>query len=181
MITNSVPMMTSTASESALRASFRSSIALSHRSICRSAARCASIKSKASCSSWSRSKEGRSGSFSNYRILNMDSLRFRLPSSRSSRDLIRSRMRSSSFTGTRSSRNQLLVRHMVRVHDPAQRIHEDVRVTSVVEPPLQFFKVAVDMLDADLVERADDGALETLQTLSMPLVCTSPTTHCSAL
>ena len=37
---------------------------------------------------------------------------------------------------------------------------EDMGVVPVVKPPLQLFKVAVHMLDADMMERPDDGALE---------------------
>ena len=46
------------------------------------------------------------------------------------------------------------------VHDTAQRVAEDVRVTSVIVTPLQFFEVTIQMLDAHLVERAHQGPLE---------------------
>ena len=59
-----------------------------------------------------------------------------------------------------TSGHQIPVLQRVGSHDPGQRVPEDVRVVTVVEAPLQFFKVAVQVLHADLVERADDGALE---------------------
>ena len=58
------------------------------------------------------------------------------------------------------SSHQLPVPERVGVDDACQRVAEDMRVVAVVEPPLQFFEVAVHMLGAHLVERADDGALE---------------------
>ena len=60
----------------------------------------------------------------------------------------------------RSPVNELPVGERVGVHDAPQGVSEDVRVVPVVEPPFQFFEVAVQMLRTDLVERADDGALQ---------------------
>ena len=37
---------------------------------------------------------------------------------------------------------------------------EDLRIVPIVESPLQFLQVSVQMFDADLVERTDDGPLE---------------------
>ena len=55
---------------------------------------------------------------------------------------------------------QFLIGEVVGRKDTPQSVSEDVLVVSVVEPPLQFFKVAVQMLGADLVERAHNGPLE---------------------
>ncbi len=53
-------------------------------------------------------------------------------------------------------RRERLVLQRVRIHDPAQRIPENVRVVAVVEAPFEFFEIAVNMLLRDVVERADD-------------------------
>ena len=37
---------------------------------------------------------------------------------------------------------------------------ENLRVVLIVETPFQFFEVSVQTLDADFVERTDDGTLE---------------------
>lgn len=46
------------------------------------------------------------------------------------------------------------------MNDLSQSIPENVGVVPVVEPPLQLLQVAVQVLDADLVEGSDDGPLE---------------------
>ena len=43
---------------------------------------------------------------------------------------------------------------------PPQRVAEDVGVVPVVEPPLQFVEIGVEMLGTDLVERTDDRAFQ---------------------
>ena len=58
------------------------------------------------------------------------------------------------------SGHQRLVSQRSSVHDPFQGISEDMRVFPVVESPLQFLKVAVQVLPAHLVEGADNGPLE---------------------
>ena len=55
---------------------------------------------------------------------------------------------------------QVPIRQCFGVENAPQGVPEDVRVVPVVEPSLQFFEVAVQVLRADLVERADDGPLE---------------------
>ena len=56
--------------------------------------------------------------------------------------------------------DQLLVGKIASVDDPLHGVMEDLRVVPVVETPFQFFEVAVQMLDADLVERSDNRTLE---------------------
>ena len=56
--------------------------------------------------------------------------------------------------------HQLLIGHLVGLNDSLHGVMEDVGVVAVVESPLQFLKVAIQMLDADLVERADNRTLE---------------------
>ena len=56
--------------------------------------------------------------------------------------------------------DQFTVRQRAGGQDAPKRVGEDARVAPVVEPPLQFFEVAVDVLQADLVERPDDRPFE---------------------
>ena len=56
--------------------------------------------------------------------------------------------------------HKLPVSEGVRIDDAGQRVAENMRVVPVVVAPLQFFQVAVHMLDAHLVEGPDDGTLE---------------------
>ena len=56
--------------------------------------------------------------------------------------------------------DQLPVGQGSGVDDPLHGVTEDMRVVAVVESPLQFLKVAVQVLDAHLVKGADDGTLE---------------------
>ena len=42
------------------------------------------------------------------------------------------------------------------VDDPLQRILDKVRVIPVIESPLQFFEVTIHMLDAHLIEGANN-------------------------
>ena len=58
------------------------------------------------------------------------------------------------------SRNQFLVGERPGVDDSLEGVLKYVKVIPVVESPLQFFEVAVEMLDAHLVKGADDGSLE---------------------
>ena len=60
----------------------------------------------------------------------------------------------------RRSSDQRPVLHRVGTHDAPERVTEDVGVVAVVEPALQFLQIAVHVLDAHLVERSDDAALE---------------------
>ena len=60
----------------------------------------------------------------------------------------------------RESGYQILIGEVVGCKDSPHGVSEDVRVVSVVEPPLKLFEVAVQMLGADFVERAHDGPLE---------------------
>ena len=53
--------------------------------------------------------------------------------------------------------NQLTVRQRVGGQDSAQRIGENVRVLTVVEPPLQLLEVADDMCVATLWQRSSLG------------------------
>ena len=57
-------------------------------------------------------------------------------------------------------RHQLPVGQVSGVHDAPESVREDVRIIAVIVTPLQFFQVAIQMLDAHLVERADDRPLE---------------------
>ena len=57
-------------------------------------------------------------------------------------------------------RDQCIVGECVRVHDAPEGVAEDVRVVPVVESPLELLEVAVHVLGAHLVERADDRPLE---------------------
>ena len=56
--------------------------------------------------------------------------------------------------------NQFPVGEASGVYDSAQSIAEDMWVVTVVESPFQLFQIAVQMLDAHLVEGSDDGTLE---------------------
>ena len=56
--------------------------------------------------------------------------------------------------------HQTMIGEVPGVHNPAQGIAEDVRVVPIVVTPLQLLKVAVQMLDAHLVESPDNRALE---------------------
>ena len=47
-----------------------------------------------------------------------------------------------------------------RVDDALERVDENIRVVSVVEPPLELLKVAIHVFRAHLVERADKRTLE---------------------
>ena len=56
--------------------------------------------------------------------------------------------------------HQLLVSQRSGVHNSLHGVMENLRVSPIVESPLQFLQVAVQMLDADLVERSDNRSLE---------------------
>ena len=64
------------------------------------------------------------------------------------------------YTTRVSSGHKLPVGERISVHDTTEGVAEDMRVVPVVVAPLQFFQVAVHVLGAHLVERADDGTLE---------------------
>lgn len=49
-------------------------------------------------------------------------------------------------------RHQLPISKMLSVHDPSQRIAENVGIVAVVESPFEFLDVAIHVLDAHLVE-----------------------------
>ncbi len=57
-------------------------------------------------------------------------------------------------------RHQLFVGQRSGVDDALHGVVENLGVVPVVEPPFQFFEVAVQVLDAHPVEGADDGPLE---------------------
>ena len=57
-------------------------------------------------------------------------------------------------------RHQPPIGEVSSVDDAPERVREDVGVFAVVVPPLQFLQVAVQVLDAHLVEGADNGPLE---------------------
>ena len=61
---------------------------------------------------------------------------------------------------TRSLGGQLRVLESPGIHDPTERVTEDVRVIAVVETPLKLFEVTVKVLHADVVEGPNDRALE---------------------
>ena len=56
--------------------------------------------------------------------------------------------------------HKLPVRHVFSADDAPERVGEDVVVVAVGVSPLKFFEVAVHVLLAYLVERADDRTLE---------------------
>ena len=56
--------------------------------------------------------------------------------------------------------DQAAISQVASIHNPQQSIAEDVRVVAVVESPLQFFQIAVQVLDAHLVKRANNRTLE---------------------
>lgn len=60
----------------------------------------------------------------------------------------------------RRSRREFLVWKCARVNEFQNRVAEQIRILSVVEAPLKFIEVAVEMLFRNLMERADDGPLE---------------------
>ena len=49
---------------------------------------------------------------------------------------------------------------MIGLDHAAERVNEDVVIVAIVVSPLQFFEVAVDMLDGDLMECAHERTLE---------------------
>ena len=55
---------------------------------------------------------------------------------------------------------QLPIGDVFCVDDSFHGVTEDMGIVAVVESPLQFFEVTVQMLDAHLVEGADNGTLE---------------------
>ena len=85
--------------------------------------------------------------------------------------------RTSDSVGLRRLVDEFSVSHRVCLDDTRQGVAEDVVVVSVVEAPLQFFEVAVHVLLAHLVERADDRALEQRPHALGAVQWTSPTTQ----
>ena len=61
---------------------------------------------------------------------------------------------------TQRSCHQLPISEVSSIDDATQGVREDMRVVSVVESPLQFLKIAVQVLPAHLVKGADNGAFE---------------------
>ena len=59
-----------------------------------------------------------------------------------------------------NSGHQFLVGQFLGLDDPSRGVMEDAGVIPVVESPLQFFEVAVHMLETHLVKRSDYGSLE---------------------
>ncbi len=57
-------------------------------------------------------------------------------------------------------RHQLPISKMLSVHDPSQRIAENVGIVAVVESPFEFLDVAIHVLDAHLVEYVHERPLE---------------------
>ena len=55
--------------------------------------------------------------------------------------------------------SQGFVREILRHEELYERVPEQVRVLSVVEPPFQFVQVGVKMLLGDMMERADNRPL----------------------
>ena len=56
--------------------------------------------------------------------------------------------------------NQILIWQLCSIHQLGERIPENVFVLPIVKPMLQFIQIGVQMLNAHLMIRTDDGALE---------------------
>ena len=78
---------------------------------------------------------------------------------------------------TRHPFYQFAIGDIVGANYPPQSIDEDVIVVAVPEPPFQSFKIAIQMLGINLVERT---RLNSAHTPSMELVWISATRHLSA-
>ena len=60
----------------------------------------------------------------------------------------------------RASGNQLLITENLRITQPDERVPEQVRVTAVVVPPIQFVEVGGKMLHRHVMVRTDNGTFE---------------------
>src|ERR1700733_5296604 len=56
--------------------------------------------------------------------------------------------------------NEFLVLHLLGRHQPRQRIAEQERILALIEAPLKFLKVAIQVFCAHLMVRANDRPLE---------------------